>query len=241
MKAIFFDLDNTLYDYDSVDVIATEALFKEFQNDKKMEFEEFNRLYKESKDEIKRELVGSAASHNRILYIQRLTEKVHKTATPERILALYHAYWDTLIENMKLLDGVIELFKYLQDEGLKIIIVTNLTAYIQMRKIKTLGISEYVDDVITSEEAGFDKPHPSNFLLALHQSNLLPADVVMVGDNLLADIEGAKAVEVKTVWFKFGKHGAEEPKNPYQQPDYTVSSHMELMALIKSWREVVTA
>jgi putative hydrolase of the HAD superfamily len=167
-KAVLFDLDNTLYNYDECNKIAMDQVYKVFKKESDIERDDFEHLFADAKAEVKRTLIGTAASHSRVLYFQRLTEKVHNTVTPEQIFELYNAYWDTLISNAKLFDGVIEFLEELKSKGIKVIIVTNLTAFIQMRKIIHLGISDYVDYLVTSEEAGFDKPHPAPYLLALH-------------------------------------------------------------------------
>lgn len=233
LKGIFFDLDNTLYDYDAADTIATQALYQEFQKTTPMSFDEFKHLYGQAKNEIKRELGDAAASHNRVLYLQRLIEKVHKTFTSERILTLYHTYWNTLLANAKMFDGAIDFFKFLQSKGIKIAVVTNLTAYIQILKINNLGISDYVDYVVTSEESGFDKPHPSSFLLALHRGHFLPEEVLMVGDSPDGDIEGANALEIPTVWYKFGKNVETANIEGLRTATHTVVSYKELQTLVE--------
>jgi putative hydrolase of the HAD superfamily len=227
-KAIFFDLDNTLYDYDSADKLATQALYDEFKKGNDISFDEFKKVYSDSKEEVKRKLVGTAASHERILYLQELVERVDKTFQSDRIMKLYHAYWDTLIENAQLFDGVMETFQWLKSNNIKIAMVTNLTTYVQIRKIENLGLSRYIDFLITSQEAGYDKPHPANFLLALHKVNLLAKDVLMVGDDLNSDIEGAQALGIKTVLYEFGKQ-----ENSNVNPDYTVQNFSELLNLIQ--------
>jgi putative hydrolase of the HAD superfamily len=227
-KAIFFDLDNTLYDYDSADKLATQALYDEFKKGNDISFDEFKKVYSDSKEEVKRKLVGTAASHERILYLQELVERVDKTFQSDRIMKLYHAYWDTLIENAQLFDGVMETFQWLKSNNIKIAMVTNLTTYVQIRKIENLGLSKYIDFLITSQEAGYDKPHPANFLLALHKVNLLAKDVLMVGDDLNSDIEGAQALGIKTVLYEFGKQ-----ENSNVNPDYTVQNFSELLNLIQ--------
>jgi HAD superfamily hydrolase (TIGR01549 family) len=229
-KAIFFDLDNTLYDYDSADKLATQALYEEFKKETDISFEKFESVYSDSKNEVKRKLVGTAASHERILYLQELVERVDNTFQSDRIMKLYHAYWDTLVENATLFDGVIETFEWLKNRNIKIVVVTNLTTYVQIRKLGNLGISKYIDYLVTSQEAGYDKPHPANFLLALHKSNLLAQDVLMIGDDLKSDIEGAQALNIKTVLYEFGKQ-----KQSKVKPDYIVRNFQELLSLISSF------
>ena len=226
-KAVFFDLDNTLYDYDSANEIAVNALYEEFIKESQLTRAEFLELYEESKEQVKRKLIGTAASHERILYLQELVERVDNTFNSDRIMKMYHAYWDAMIQNSKLFDDVIETLQWLNSNGVKIVIITNLTTYVQIRKINELGLSDYIDYVVTSQESGYDKPHPTNFLLALNKTDLLAKDVLMVGDNLIADIEGAQAVGINTVLYEFGKQ-----KNVDIKPDHVVKSYKELQKLL---------
>ena len=71
-------------------------------------------------------------------------------------------------------------------------IITDLTSQIQFRKIIYLGIDQYIDFIVTSEEAGAEKPNEKPFKLALSKISSNPNDVWMVGDNYGKDIVGAK-------------------------------------------------
>jgi putative hydrolase of the HAD superfamily len=60
-----------------------------------------------------------------------------------------------------------ELLDDLRRLGIPTAIVTDLTAQIQFRKVVYFGLDHYFDYIITSEEAGHDKPHQAPFKLAL--------------------------------------------------------------------------
>ncbi len=231
MKAVFFDLDNTLYNYDSANILAEKALYEDVKKSKpNLQYEVFKAKYAEAKNDIKTSLIGTASSHNRILYMQRLVEKLHGTIVSSTILSLYHSYWDTLVENSVLFDGVIDCFQWLKENKIKIFLVTNLTAYVQLRKIEKLGISDYIDYLVTSEESGYDKPHPASFLLALNKGELLPKEVFMVGDGLFSDIGGAHFVKIPAIWYMFGSK-VQKSNVATANPEYVVSSFPELTTL----------
>lgn len=137
-KAILFDLDHTLYNYEVVHVHALEQVYDLFKTYFDISQEEFLRLYDMSKKEIHRELIGTASSHNRVLYFQRLLEKVSKTVEPEMALELYDRYWNSSLAHMQLDEGVLELLKSLKDRGIKTGLVTDLTTHIQLRKMRQL-------------------------------------------------------------------------------------------------------
>ena len=234
IKAVLFDLDNTLYDYTTADRIAEEALY---ENVVKligpMDREEFARQYKIAKTEIKRELRGTASSHNRALYIQRFLEIHNVSFDPEIILKLYDCYWDKLLEVMQPLEGLIPVLRELQEMGVKIGIVTNLTAHIQLRKIKKLQIQEFIDILVTSEETGTEKPHSAMFLVAANKLGVLPTQCMFVGDNIDSDTEGANAVGMKTVCIFFGEHATQVASEGAEEPNFTVWRLSEIIGIVK--------
>ena len=228
-KAVLFDLDNTLYDYDKPHEKALKEVYKVLKKYIDISFNRFMKLFDLSKSEIHKELAGTASAHNRILYFQRLIEKTHNTIDPKIILRLYKTYWDTFLKNMKKRKGVIDVFRKIKKKDIKIVIVTDLTTHIQLRKIEKLKISNYVDFLVTSEEAGSEKPHSIMFLLALNKLNIIPKDAIMVGDNTVTDIEGANSVGLETVLLK-NKKVIKKYKEDYRNPNYIIK---EISGIIK--------
>jgi putative hydrolase of the HAD superfamily len=136
-----------------------------------------------------------------------------------------------MLKNIKLGKGVLQTLKKLKKRGLQIAIVSDLTTKIQLRKLKALKISEYIDVLVTSEEAGSEKPHLIMFLLALNKLALTPKDVLMVGDNSIADIEGANSARIDTVLIKKGKL-SKGRKEDYQKANYTIKEIPEIVELL---------
>ncbi|MHA2065757.1 MAG: hypothetical protein ACXABY_15375, partial [Candidatus Thorarchaeota archaeon] len=100
-KAILFDLDHTLYDEITPYKIALKAVHRVFNEHHKITFEEFERLFYLVRDEIKRELIGTAASQNRVIYLKRVIEKTHNTVDPTLTLKLYDTLSSTYLKNIK--------------------------------------------------------------------------------------------------------------------------------------------
>jgi putative hydrolase of the HAD superfamily len=152
------------------------------------------------------------------------------------ILKLYSAYWDTLLKNMKLGKNVLTTLKELKKRGLKIGIVSDLTTHIQLRKIEKLGITKYIDVLVTSEEAGSEKPHAIMFLLTLNKLDVSPHDVIFVGDNSVNDIEGANAVRIDTVLIKQGSL-ARDADEDYQKPNFVIRDIGEVLNILDGLEE----
>ena len=237
-RAVLFDLDNTLYDYEVPHKKALDATFSELIKYIKISKVKFKYLFKISKAEIKRELSGTASAHNRVLYFQRLIEKTHKTVDPEIILKLYDAYWNSFLKNMKPFEDTLKTLKEIKKRGLRIAIVSDMTVHIQLKKLKRLGLANHVDFLITSEESGSEKPHSIMFLLALNKLKVSPEDAIMVGDNTIADIEGANSVGLYSVLIKKGAF-AKKHKEDYQKPDVIIKELSEILNILDNENDVL--
>ena len=80
-------------------------------------------------------------------------------------------------------------------------VVTNGVAEVQARKVAALGLAAHVDCVVYATADGQPgKPDPAPFLDACARLDVAPAQTVFVGDDLRADIAGAAAVGMKTIW-----------------------------------------
>ena len=194
IKAILLDIDNTLYDYNEAHSKGLNAVF-DFAS---LLFcrEDFINAFNFARNQINNELKGTASSHNRILYFQRTLELLKYD---DILIAkkLYDTYWNNFLENMKLFDGVIE---FLEQNDKTICFLTDLTAYIQYRKLEKTGLFKYCKYIVTSEEAGREKPDKKIFNLALKKLNMSPDEVCMIGDSWDRDICGALELNIKSYW-----------------------------------------
>ncbi|MDR0607862.1 MAG: HAD hydrolase-like protein [Candidatus Peribacteria bacterium] len=78
IKAVLFDLDDTLYDYEAAHSIALHKVFSKIQKTTHTSIEMLQIVFEISQKEIKRQLIGLAASHNRDLYFQKFFEHLNK-------------------------------------------------------------------------------------------------------------------------------------------------------------------
>ncbi len=200
IKMVAFDLDNTLYDYDICHKKAMEkleiAVFQKYGIPRA----QFYDTFKEAKKIIKRRLGETGASHNRLLYIQTFLELI-KEPPVNGALELYNIYWDTVLEHMTLFPYVNPLFEKLKQNKIKIAILTDLTAHIQHRKIIKLGLEKKLDYLVTSEEAGQEKPSAKMFHLLLQKTGYTFKEIVVLGDDWEKDIEGAQKIGIYSILF----------------------------------------
>lgn len=117
-------------------------------------------------------------------------------------LQIYEIYWSTFLEKMSLRDGAREFMECMKKHGMRIMICTDLTAHIQHRKIEALGIAEEINFLVTSEEAGVEKPAPEVFAFCLEKLKLSAEEVCFIGDDLRKDVEGAKAAGMRAILYR---------------------------------------
>lgn len=204
IKAMVFDLDDTVYDYQSCNKYAINRLRQYCMDKFFIQAKEFDTIYEKAKKIVKGQLQDTAASHNRMLYMQILMEQFSQKPAVYA-LELYHVYWDAMLQTMQLYDYVLPLFRELVSQGIRIAMLTDLTAQIQHRKIRKLGIAEYVDVLVTSEEVGREKPDPAMFHLVVKKLQMQPEQLVMVGDSCEKDIKGARMAGMHGILYSRGK------------------------------------
>jgi putative hydrolase of the HAD superfamily len=200
---IFFDLDHTLWDFERNSAEALTEIFHDLRLDKYgiPAPEPFISLYKEHnhscwdkyrKGEITKENLRSLRFQ---LALKDFEVNDHKLA--ERI---GDEYVNRSPYKTNLFPGALDLLEYLQREY-KICIITNGFEEVQYIKIRQSGLEKYFDHIITSEKAGVQKPHPDIFHLAMKLVNTSSDKVIMIGDDLEADVLAARKLSVDAILF----------------------------------------
>ncbi|MFC7230450.1 HAD family hydrolase [Saliphagus sp. GCM10025308] len=202
VDAVLFDFDDTFYPYEPCNGAGKNAAH-EAALDRGYDFDdtEFEAFYQSGRRDVKRDLAGTAASHNRLLYFKRALERRTGEPRPSDALALGDAYWEGYLEAMALHSGVRETLSTLREAGVDVGIVTNLTTRIQLRKIERLDLADAIDLLVTSEELGQEKPASAMFTYPLARLECHPSDAVMVGDSIHSDVVGGNAIGLETVLF----------------------------------------
>lgn len=197
---IFFDLDHTLWDFEKNSALTFQKIFTEVEIDVNLsEFLEvyipvnlaFWKLYRD--DKIKKPEL-------RFQRLKTTFDAIGYDIKDEVIDILSTEYITNLATYNNLLPYTVEILNYLKPKY-KLHIITNGFEEVQTRKLVNSNIFGYFDQVINSEMAGVKKPNPEIFELALKKANTAPDKSLMVGDNIEADILGAKAVGFHALHF----------------------------------------
>ena len=190
--AFLFDTDNTLYPYEPAHAAAQAAIRTKVASTFSIAPAEFDQAFEQARIQVKRRLKNTASSHSRLLYLQRMLEIMGLGSQVLLALDFEQTYWRTFLSNAVLFDDVKELLDDIRLLGIPTAIVTDLTAQIQFRKVVYFGLDHYFDYIVTSEEAGFDKPHEAPFQIALEKMRPKGDCIWMIGDNPVSDIRGAR-------------------------------------------------
>jgi HAD superfamily hydrolase (TIGR01549 family) len=229
-NAVLFDTDNTLYPYDPAHAAAQRAVKEKVMSTFSISAKDFDDAFNEARKQIKSRLGHTASSHSRLLYLQRMLEIMGLGSQVLLALDFEQTYWRTFLANANLFDDVKELLDDLRLLGIPTAIVTDLTAQIQFRKVVYFGLDHYFNYIVTSEEAGFDKPHEAPFQIALEKMQPKGDCIWMIGDNPINDIRGGKekinAVTLQKI------HEGVEPGEGVNQPDASFKEFNDLRQLL---------
>jgi putative hydrolase of the HAD superfamily len=223
IKAIFFDIDDTLYDSTKLTTMARQNSIRAM-TDSGLPIRDEEKLYTLLEDIIKKH--GS----NYGKHYDRLLEELGLEIDPKIIAAGVVAYEHTKEGYLKPFPGVIPTLLKLK-ERYNLGVISNGLAVKQWEKLIGLGIHHLFDVVATSEELGFSKPQKEIFFVAVEKLGLVPEECIMVGDRLDTDITGGNLAGMKTVYLKKGKYGGEKPKTDDETPDFEIDDITEITDL----------
>lgn len=200
IKAVIFDIDNTLYSYDDAHAVAWEALCAYVRENLGMDAEQFAAEVRQS-TKICNARIGAncGSTHNRLLRFQDILER-HK-------LPLRHAwpmndlYWSTLIGASRPEPGVEDCLKQLKAQGMILGIGTDMTADFQLVKLEKLGLIDYFDFMVSSEETNIEKPSPKMFMTCADKAGVTLEECLFVGDSMKKDVLGPEAVGMDALWY----------------------------------------
>jgi len=220
-----FDADNTLYDYDLAEKNALTTIMAQqglnYSEEVREKYREINMdawARFENGEITKAELQSSR--------FERLFKHMDVSVDGTTFNKLY---LEQLGRGSFLIDGAYEICKSIVEHEKKLYIVTNGLLATQEARIKHSKISQYISGAFISEVVGFEKPHVKYFE---HVFSNIPSvsneQVIIIGDNLRADIAGGINAGIDTCWFNLR---LEENKTGIA-PTYEITKLSELYKFI---------
>ena len=202
-KHLFFDLDDTLWDFEKNSGIVLKQLFLEFdlENKLKTDFDNFSKVYKKTNHQLwqqysKKEIDKHHLRNNRFNIV---FNKFDYDNYNENLEVTEH-YLNRAPKGTHLKDGCIETLDYLKT-NYHLHIITNGFKEIQAIKIDGCGLRDYFKNIIVSEEHQLSKPEEKIFRLAETFADAKQEECVMIGDNYESDIVGALNAGWEAIYF----------------------------------------
>ncbi len=229
LRAVLFDLDNTLIDFMRLKRTASDAAARAmiaagadfaFQPDEAGDI-----LFGEYLKDIEGDRVFEEflRKHHR----QKLRLDQH---TVDRITAAaVNAYLKAKLVHSEPYPQVRRTLLHLARLGLKMGIVTDAPRFKAYQRLEAAGLVDFFDFVITHTDHGEHKPHERPFREALDHLGTPPQAVLMVGDWPQRDMEGAKALGMQTAWAKYGHHTYDDPP---EEADFVLERFGDLTRIV---------
>ena len=227
LKAVFIDLDDTISDETAhmrgayrksfsllkkpLSQQAVERVLREFQVITTDLYE------RNAWDEIPREQRWAGALEN---------AGVSDVGIVDDLIA---GYFRNYYEGVRFLPGAERLLDTASQ--FRTCLITNGTTEYQWGKLRKLGLDGRIDHILVSEDIGVRKPDRRIFDQALELTGAEPAEAVMIGDSLQADIAGAGALGIGTIWINGRGFSTQDAVHA---PDAVVTNPGEAAELIES-------
>lgn len=199
---LFFDLDNTIWDFNSNSYDALYVALDKLQLlDLIGSYDAFFKIYSEVNESLW-DLYRQGLMTKKVLSIQRFEEAFEKNGTPLSIGgALVNAkYLAEMPLQTKLVEGARKVLDFLHGRY-DVAIITNGFKEVQYDKILKSELSKYFRKIFISEEIGAQKPKKEIFEYAIKSMNAPKNSSLMIGDSWDADIVGAMNFGIDQIYF----------------------------------------
>ena len=202
-ETILFDLDHTLWDTEAnSDLGLTELYQVEHLNDFGIpSVAEFISIYRQINNQFWVDYSAGKITKQTLRYKRFYLCLLHFGIKDYNLsYRLSDIYSEIAPRKTNLIPNALETLQYLAPKY-NLAILTNGFSETQSVKVQSAGLEPYLKQIITAEEAGYKKPSIEIFEYALRKLNTKSTTTLMVGDNLQADILGAKAANIDQVFF----------------------------------------
>lgn len=182
-KAVFFDIDDTLYDTSGFAKLARKAAIN-------VMIDAGLPLSSDEAYKLLRKIIKQKGS-NYDKHFNVLTRQVFGEEKPLLIALGMITYHNVKFALLRLFPETIPTLIYLKSQGYHLGVISNGITIKQWEKLIRLGLHHFFDEVITSEEAGVEKPDVKIFEQALSKMGCKAENSIMIGNKFSEDIKGA--------------------------------------------------
>jgi putative hydrolase of the HAD superfamily len=231
VRAILFDLDNTLYDANSSSDYSKDRVFSYLLSiHPRLKREDILSSYERiMQNAAEKEAKGIYGAWDRQKRFSKLLQylRLKDDGLSNRLVTIFG---EARADSSKPYPAAYDVLDKLKTKYVLGLITNGPSAY-QREAISTLKLGAYFSHILIAEEVGFRKPMKEIFQTALSEVACRPEEAVMVGDNLTVDISPAKKLGMETVLFDPKNRFTKEDLSPEERPDYLIKRLTELLDL----------
>lgn len=202
-KHLFFDLDRTLWDFDTNSKQTLHELFFELNIHEKIDlFEQFHDTYVETNAALWK-LYGAGKMTKDKLRDERFRSTLHAFQIPDENLVqqISNAYVERSPKKTILFPHAHDTLQQLATDGFHMHIITNGFKEVQFTKLENCGLIHFFKEIICSEEIGINKPNVEIFQYSMKKAGVSAENAVMIGDDLHVDVLGANQAGMHAIHF----------------------------------------
>ena len=193
-KHIFFDLDHTIWDFETNSGLTLKVMYEEFNLPGKGvgPYEEFRVIYKEHNHRLWDRYTKGFIKQDELRW-KRMWHTLldYKIGDADLAKQISQRYLEVLPIQKELFPYTTEVLTYLLDKKYLLHIISNAFEEVQHLKLRNSGLSPYFKEIITSEGCNYVKPQKEIFEYAMSKAGASLNESIMIGDNEEADILGA--------------------------------------------------
>jgi HAD superfamily hydrolase (TIGR01549 family) len=210
-RTVLVDLDDTLFDHSHSALAGLATVRARFDALARIDLAELAALHAKHLE----------ATHLRVLSGELTLEDARTVrfraiardcgAPSSAAAELADAYREGYQRARRAVPGAVELLRALRAHARVCVVTNNLVAE-QVEKLAHLEMTDLVDVLVISEEAGVAKPDPAIFRIALARCDTPADSAVMLGDSWAADVLGARAAGIRAVWLNRSNRSCPDPE-----------------------------
>ncbi len=225
---IFFDMDDTIWDFKTASAEALKQVFVQYNLEKFFDsYEEFKEIFERINHQLWQKYRNNEVSKETVAvsrFLQTIEEKTGEVM-PSLAQQLSDSYLAFTVADAYIEPYAYEVIKNLRNKGYRIHIISDGFFEVQIMKIKMAKIASFISHLISAEEVGTLKPDPAIFLYAINKANTTKEKSIFIGNDYENDVLGAHNAGIDQIFYNKANRDIE---NLPVKPTYTIHSLREL-------------
>jgi 2-haloacid dehalogenase len=222
---LWFDADNTLFNYNRAEAAALKQTFHSLS----LPYEEnYLSIYQGVNNSLwqaleRQEITPAVLRFRRF---ELLLENTRLNSSPDKMSSVY---LEQLAVCSELIEGAQDVLKVLHQTS-RIAVVTNGLQAVQRSRLAHSAIKDFISELFISEEIGAAKPHTAFFdIVSERTGHPAKSEVLIIGDSLTSDMQGGISYGIDTCWF----NPSADPRPKHLPLTYEISQLQELLNIVE--------